>query len=108
MTLVQIDAQDVDISDALRRELERSVEGEVRFDKLSRALYSTDASVYQIEPAGVLIPKTREDILHALAICRKSRLLSPRYCITEVRLVTLSWAILARLLRISSWTPSAK
>jgi FAD/FMN-containing dehydrogenase/Fe-S oxidoreductase len=73
MTLVQIDAQDVDISDALRRELERSVEGEVRFDKLSRALYSTDASVYQIEPAGVLIPKTREDILHALAICRKFR-----------------------------------
>ena len=71
MSLVQIGAQDVDKRDALCAELERSVEGEVRFDKLSRSLYSTDASVYQIEPAGVLIPKTREDIVRALAICRK-------------------------------------
>ena len=37
---------------ALRDELVRSIEGEVRFDKVSRALYSTDASVYQIEPFG--------------------------------------------------------
>ena len=29
-----------------------SIDGEVRFDRLSRALYSTDASVYQIVPAG--------------------------------------------------------
>src|SRR5579884_2569265 len=71
MSLVQINNSAVEISDALRRELERAVEGEVRFDKLSRALYSTDASVYHIEPAGVLVPKTREDIVRALAICRK-------------------------------------
>ena len=71
MSLVQIDAPPVETRDALRRELERSVKGEVRFDQLSRALYSTDASVYQIEPAGVLIPKTREDVVRALAICRK-------------------------------------
>ena len=36
--------------DALRRDLEAQVEGEVRFDKVSRALYSTDASVYQETP----------------------------------------------------------
>ena len=41
---------------ALRRELAGALEGEVRFDPLSRALYSTDASVYQIQPAGVVIP----------------------------------------------------
>ena len=41
------DVRLVDV-DALRRELEAAIEGEVRFDKISRALYSTDASVYQI------------------------------------------------------------
>ena len=39
--------------------LECAVEGEVRFDRLSRALYSTDASVYQIVPLGVVLPRTR-------------------------------------------------
>ena len=51
----------------LRDELQRVVSGEVRFDRLSRALYSTDASVYQIVPLGVVIPKTEEDILASLA-----------------------------------------
>ena len=39
-------------SDTLRKDLEQHIEGEVRFDRVSRALYSTDASVYQIEPLG--------------------------------------------------------
>ena len=43
----------------------------MRFDALSRALYSTDASVYQIQPAGVVIPKTREDLLRVLRACRR-------------------------------------
>ena len=51
--------------------LQAEMKGEVRFDKISRALYSTDASVYQIEPLGVVIPKDREDIVRAAAICRK-------------------------------------
>ncbi|MQA29683.1 MAG: FAD-binding protein, partial [Luteitalea sp.] len=58
---------------ALRRALERAVEGEVRFDRVSRALYSTDASVYRIEPAGVVIPRTREDIARTVAICHELR-----------------------------------
>jgi FAD/FMN-containing dehydrogenase/Fe-S oxidoreductase len=43
---------------ALLDYLRRHVDGEVRFDAVSRKLYSTDASIYQIEPAGVVIPKT--------------------------------------------------
>jgi FAD/FMN-containing dehydrogenase/Fe-S oxidoreductase len=58
---------------ALQRELERQVEGEVRFDKISRALYSTDASVYQIRPLGVVIPKTRQDIIKIVQICHRFR-----------------------------------
>ena len=57
----------------LRRDLEAQVEGEVRFDKVSRALYSTDASVYRIEPIGVLVPKSREDIIRAVRMCHQYR-----------------------------------
>jgi FAD/FMN-containing dehydrogenase/Fe-S oxidoreductase len=60
-------------SGAFRRELESQIEGEVRFDPVTRALYSTDASVYQIAPAGVVIPRNREDILRSLGICRRYR-----------------------------------
>jgi FAD/FMN-containing dehydrogenase/Fe-S oxidoreductase len=55
-------------SNFLRRELEQQLEGEVRFDRVSRALYSTDASVYQIEPLGVLVPRTRDDVVRAVEI----------------------------------------
>src|SRR5580692_6811011 len=60
-------------ADALRRDLACKIEGEVRFDPVSCALYSTDASVYEIKPIGVVIPRNREDILRALEICRHHR-----------------------------------
>jgi FAD/FMN-containing dehydrogenase/Fe-S oxidoreductase len=53
----------------LEQELRSSVAGEVRFDALSRALYSTDASVYQIQPLGVVIPRTRDDVVRVVQIC---------------------------------------
>ena len=61
------------MNDTFERELRENIEGEVRFDKISRALYSNDASVYQIEPAGVVIPRHREDLIRVAAICRKHR-----------------------------------
>ena len=57
--------------DALRRALEEQIAGEVRFDKVSRALYSTDASVYQIEPLGVVVVKSRADIVETVNLCRE-------------------------------------
>jgi FAD/FMN-containing dehydrogenase/Fe-S oxidoreductase len=59
--------------EALRRDLESQIEGEVRFDTVSRALYSTDASVYQIEPTGVVVVKSRQDVIRTVQICRKHR-----------------------------------
>ena len=56
---------------SLRRALEGAVEGEIRFDKISRALYSTDASVFQIFPAGVVIPRSAGDVVTTLRICRE-------------------------------------
>lgn len=50
------------------QDLKRSVRGEVRTDKISRILYSTDASIYQVEPYGVLIPRSVEDIQAAIVL----------------------------------------
>jgi FAD/FMN-containing dehydrogenase/Fe-S oxidoreductase len=55
----------------LQRELSRQIDGEVRFDAITRALYSTDASVYQIEPLGVVIPRSREDLIKIVRICSR-------------------------------------
>jgi FAD/FMN-containing dehydrogenase/Fe-S oxidoreductase len=59
--------------DAFRQELEHQLEGEVRFDDVTRALYSTDASVYQIRPLGVAVVKSREDVIRTVRACRKYR-----------------------------------
>src|ERR1700745_879501 len=71
MSLVQLEPR-IDAS-ALEGELRKQLEGEVRFDTISRALYSTDASVYLIRPLGVVIPKTREDVIRVVQICGKFR-----------------------------------
>ena len=41
----------------IEQDLSKIVTGEVKFDPFSRVLYSTDASIYQMEPIGVVIPK---------------------------------------------------
>ena len=53
---------------ALAARLKRELRGEVLFDAASRGRYSTDASIYQIEPVGVVVPRTEEDALAALQI----------------------------------------
>jgi FAD/FMN-containing dehydrogenase/Fe-S oxidoreductase len=62
----------VDVA-ALRRDLEAAIKGDVRFDKVSRALYSTDASVYQIEPLAVVVPRSSDDIVRAVQLCHQYR-----------------------------------
>lgn len=67
MSLVQIG------NGSLEQALRAAVRGEVRFDKVSRALYSTDASVYQIMPLGVVVPLDREDLIAAVTVARQQR-----------------------------------
>ena len=59
------------MSEALRRDLEHDITGEVRFDRVSRSLYSTDASVYRIEPLGVVVPRTREDVIRTVQLAAR-------------------------------------
>lgn len=50
------------------------IEGEVRFGKHDRMLYATDASIYQVEPLGVVIPRTEEDVHRVLAYAHEHKL----------------------------------
>ncbi|MBY0339508.1 MAG: FAD-binding oxidoreductase [Acetobacteraceae bacterium] len=55
----------------LAARLERETEGEVLWSASDRGRYATDASIYQVEPVGVLVPKTAADVEAAIAICRE-------------------------------------
>ncbi len=53
---------------ALAQRLRRDVDGEILFDAASRGRYSTDASIYQVEPIGVVVPRSAEAVRAAIAI----------------------------------------
>ncbi len=59
-------------SRGLEQELRKLVSGEVRFDAFSKVLYSTDASIYQMEPVGVVIPLDKDDVLAVVDVARRS------------------------------------
>ncbi len=66
-------------SSRLAQRLMREVSGDVLFDSFSRGRYATDASFYQITPFGVVVPRTTDAALRALAICRdEGRTVTPR------------------------------
>src|SRR5205085_3609687 len=63
----------------LEEQLNRVITGEVLFDRFSRGRYATDASFYQIMPAGVVVPRTIDEALRALAIARDAgKTVTPR------------------------------
>ena len=59
-----------EVAGRLARRLASETTGEVLFSPADRGRYATDASIYQVTPIGVFVPKTAEDARIALAICR--------------------------------------
>jgi FAD/FMN-containing dehydrogenase/Fe-S oxidoreductase len=55
----------------LEQELKQNIKGEVRFDRASRAMYSTDGSNYRQIPIGLVVPRDADDVVLAVAACRK-------------------------------------
>ena len=55
----------------LEQALRKEVQGEVRFDDGARAVYSADASNYRQVPLGVVLPRSVDDLIAALAVCRQ-------------------------------------
>ncbi|MDA0214168.1 MAG: FAD-binding protein [Planctomycetota bacterium] len=68
-------ALQIDSSEATRKsiadQLAGVVNGEIRFDQHDRMLYSTDASLYQVEPIGVVVPLNVADGIEAIRVCEK-------------------------------------
>ena len=48
----------------LSNDLKKKIKGKVLFDEFSKGRYSTDASLYQIKPIGVVLPKDQFDVLN--------------------------------------------
>ena len=63
----------------IEAELRRRIEGDIRFDHYSRLLYSTDASIYQIEPIGVVVPRHKGDVQAVIEVADRFKVpLLPR------------------------------
>ncbi len=78
------------VADRLRRESR----AEVYFDRPTRGLYSTDASLYQIEPLGVVVPRTKSDVVAAVSIAAEEKVaILPRGAATSLSGQTVGAAI---------------
>jgi FAD/FMN-containing dehydrogenase/Fe-S oxidoreductase len=60
-------------SSPLAQLLAKEMRGDVLFDSASRGRYSTDASIYQITPIGVVVPRDQADVLRVLDIARDQK-----------------------------------
>lgn len=78
----------------LERELRRSVGCELRFDRLARTIYATDASLYEILPAGVALPRHREDVAAIVRTCaRLGMSIVPRGAGTGISGGAVGWGL---------------
>ncbi|MBH42104.1 MAG: anaerobic glycerol-3-phosphate dehydrogenase subunit C [Chloroflexi bacterium] len=57
----------------VEHELRKTITGDIKFDSYSRMLYSTDASIYQMEPIGVVLPRNTDDVIATMQICSDSK-----------------------------------
>lgn len=84
--------------DRLQERLSQETRAEVRFDAGSRWLYATDASLYQVEPLGVVLPRTAEDVALAVRIANEEGVpVLPRGSATSLSGQTIGPAIILDL-----------
>ncbi|MDP7448732.1 MAG: FAD-binding oxidoreductase, partial [Candidatus Latescibacteria bacterium] len=60
------DTRNSELSPAIAEKLRHGVRGDVRLDDLARVLYANDASIYQIDATGVVVPRDTEDVVHCV------------------------------------------
>ena len=65
-TALALDERDIE---ALAASIDQAIEGEVQFDRASRLLYATDASIYQMEPLCVVFPRGADDVAAVVRLC---------------------------------------
>jgi FAD/FMN-containing dehydrogenase/Fe-S oxidoreductase len=57
--------------EALENDLRAGMKGEVRFSDGDRGMYASDAGNYRMVPIGVVVPKSADDVLHTVQVCRR-------------------------------------
>ncbi len=99
---------DLDV-EGLQAELHRSVEGEVRFDPGSKAMYAVDASNYRQVPIGVVVPRSKEDVVQTVRACRSfgAPVLS-RGGGTSLAGQCLQYRYRTGLVKVHAWCPRSK
>lgn len=60
--------------DEIKHHLNKTISGDVLTDPISRSLYSTDASIYQIQPLIIVFPKSEEDLIAIIETAYKYKL----------------------------------
>ena len=61
-------------TDQLLKKLKNNTSAEVYYDNFTKGRYATDASIYQKVPYGVLIPKTKKDLIETINYARESKI----------------------------------
>lgn len=70
---------------SLENDLKNNFKGDVHFDQLSKKIYSVDASIFEVEPIGIVIPKDKQDLLDALQIATEYKVATiPRGAATGI------------------------
>jgi FAD/FMN-containing dehydrogenase/Fe-S oxidoreductase len=88
----------------LKRRLQETVAGEVRFDAAAKGLYATDASNFRQVPIGVVVPRTLDDVVATHAACRAfGAPLVPRGCGTSLSGETVNHAVVIDVSRHLTW-----
>ena len=66
-------------------DLKNAIDGEVRFDPINKQVYSVDASIFEVEPIGIVLPKHKQDIVNAVNIAKQHRVpIIPRGAATGI------------------------
>ncbi|HEX3000608.1 MAG TPA: FAD-binding oxidoreductase, partial [Armatimonadota bacterium] len=80
---------------SIAQELKDQIAGEVHFDAYTRALYSTDASIYRVPPLGVVVPRRAADLAAVVALAARERIpLLPRGAGTSLAGQTIGRALI--------------
>ena len=72
-SLVKINSN-LEIDSSVKETLRKEIEGDVRFDDITREIYSTDASIYRMLPICVVIPKTVQDVKTIIQIAHENKI----------------------------------
>ena len=69
--MLDLHLMDAERHSELYRELQATIRGDVLFDEMTCLLYSTDASLYQIKPIGVVLPRDRTDVIQTVRLAAR-------------------------------------